>query len=248
MRNNRNERYEIYTKVFELLLTMDIKDTAAPLEDICEIYGIRLTPLSEIIQGTGLTESEIYEMWGNKDGCINLLYSGNRIKAAISYNDTDIFNNRYRFTVAEEIMHYVLGHYKYKMYYPNFKKQWNEKLYQKHDEAARIGAGLLLCPPPMIYEVPEPINESVLENFCDVSTACAKTRVETSLKFANEIKGHHLYSKLVEKYNMYISKILCPACGFGFMFKEHAILCRDCYRDYMMVYNDFIFQTAGGCQ
>lgn len=229
MRNKRNERYEIYTKVFELLLMKEIDDTVAPLEKICELYGIVLIPLSAIIKATGLKEKDVFALWGNKDGCINLLRKNDKIQLKISFNDKFTFNNqRYRFTIAEEIMHYVLGHYKYKMYYSNFPELWDEDLYQKHDEAARIAAGFLLCPPPLVYETPADIKEPFIENFCELSRPCVKARIGITNTYMDEIKSHPLYSDLLEKYNHYIEKILCPFCGFGFMFSE-VKPCPECF-------------------
>lgn len=217
--------FETYTLVYKFIIDMNITELPTPLEYICEQMGVELVPLSEILKKSNLNEKEVFECWGNKDGALSIYKSNANYKFKIGYNDK-LFH-RSRFTIAEEIMHIVLKHYRYKNYYPNLNVIWNESRYQSHDECARIGAGMLLCPAPVFLQVPGILNVSDIQYLCDISWDCAEVRYKTMHRFKLEMKNHYLYKNVVEQYKDYINENICSHCGKSFKCEGYSV-CPNC--------------------
>ena len=71
---------------------------------LCGHYGVRMVTLSEL-ERRGMSREAVFAVWGNRDG---VAMSGRRGRA-IGYNDR-VAEKRIRFTLAEELMHLLLGH------------------------------------------------------------------------------------------------------------------------------------------
>lgn len=134
---------------------------------LCRTLGIGLCPLSELTRESGVSAAEICAGWGNPDGV--LLRRGGRF--VIAWNDAQP-RRRQRFTLCEEVSHWLLGH----LDEPGFaigSQGFREEVYQRCESEARFAAGLLLCPPRWFFAQERPTADLLMRR-CGVSLACAR--------------------------------------------------------------------------
>lgn len=114
------------------------------LLSLCTCLGIKKLPLSTWVEN-GNTEEEFFRLMRNEDGAAA---SFDGVGVCILYNDRQP-HHRVRFTLAEEIMHILLGH----VFDSSFRtsSQFDEALYEQYEHEAKLGASLLLMPPPLYY-------------------------------------------------------------------------------------------------
>lgn len=158
-------------EVIEQLLHFQCKN-AYPLPlnitALCRALGLELCPLSETVRLSGLSAGELCALWGNPDGVLQR--RGGRCR--IDFNDARP-PLRQRFTLCEEISHYLLGHLD-EPGFSVFSQDYREEVYQRCEEEARFAAGLLLCPPRWFFAHEEELSERALMRRCGVSLACAR--------------------------------------------------------------------------
>lgn len=135
---------------------------------LCRTLGLELRALSETVRESGMSEAEVCALWGNPDGALQRL--GGRW--LIGYNDARP-PRRQRFTLCEEISHYLLGHLD-EPGFSAFRQDYREEVYQRCEAEARFAAGLLLCPPRWYYAHEQELTERALMRRCGVSLACAR--------------------------------------------------------------------------
>lgn len=186
-----NERQqEIYTRVFTALLRHKHLTLPLSIDRLCADLNIELIPLSRIVQQSHLSEHEVFDMWGNEDG-VACRYG---TLARIGYNDSKV-SGRVRFTQCEEICHHLLGHLDDPRF-NLFDQQFDEETYNRYEEEARIGAGLMLCHPQFFYANPQYITPDDVEYLCGVTHPCAETRCRILNKFYSSITSNPLYPVL----------------------------------------------------
>lgn len=202
------DREKIYNKIFRFIIKHKLNIHPTPIEDVCKILNAKLVPLSYILKNSNLKEDNIFSIWGNKDGVINIckLSNGKRIYK-ISYNDS-LSYQRIRFTIMEECSHIILGHTED----PSFNiynQSYNENLYKQYDEEARMCAGILLFSPKFYYTFKSSLHCTIISDFCNISKKCANVRMSVYDKFKDEIMANKYYEYLpVPKFNLKeISKI-----------------------------------------
>ena len=139
-----------------------------PIERICALYGARLLPLSELT-GRGMARDAVFACWGNSDGVALQSRSG----CTIAYNDR-LSNARMRFTLAEELMHLLLGHAADEGFYIA-RQSYDAATYERFEAEAKHGASMLLLPPTVYYRYRERCGLSAIASLCGVSHACAWT-------------------------------------------------------------------------
>lgn len=137
-------------------------------ERICSIEGIRLLPLSGYVSN-GISEKEVFSMWRNSDGALNVYFRGRERLAAISYNDR-CAPHRIRFTLAEELMHYFLGHADDPRSCYG-RKEYSGEFYARCETEAKHAACILLCPPVFFYNYRP--NTAEMMKICSISEDCA---------------------------------------------------------------------------
>lgn len=214
---NEFERELVYETVFEFLTDYCIDILPTPLEMICDILQIELVPLSHL-EDRGMRPKDVFALWGNEDGAISVLVDHRRgnVTAKISYNDHAL-PERQRFTIAEEIMHYLLGHYVDERC-NILSKEFDEDFYHHCDELARIGAGLLLCPPAVFYEAADFFNADAVAQVCGLSRQCAAVRCEIMKEYQEEIRSSPLYRRLVLNYDDVITRLMIETFPGGTLF------------------------------
>ena len=107
---------------------------------VCPIYGARLLSLSELEQ-KGLDAEAVFAVWGNRDG----VAMASRRGRTIGYNDRAA-EKRVRFTLAEELMHLLLGHTEDERFRLG-EQSYDAGTYALYEAEAKRGACMLLVPP-----------------------------------------------------------------------------------------------------
>lgn len=189
-----HQRQEIYTKIFSLLLSHLSNEMPVNIMKIVEASNISCISLSNIINKTNLSPKDIFAIWGNDDGHL-ILFDGT---PKIAFNDLQP-ETRIRFTLVEEISHYVLGHIDNSMY-SLYDREIEKDIYAQHEEEARFAAGLILAPPPFYLEAPLLLNTSSIMSYSFVSKGCAIHCLHTLQLYKNEIINHPLYRDLSDIY------------------------------------------------
>ena len=113
---------------------------------LCRRYGARLVTLSEL-ERRGMSREAVFAVWGNRDG----VAMASRRGRAISYNDRAA-ENRVRFTLAEELMHLLLGHTADRRF-AAARQSYDAAVYACYEAEAKHGACMLLGPPRSISAI-----------------------------------------------------------------------------------------------
>ena len=181
---------QIYSAIFSVLISMGTIPLPLNVGKLCSHLGIELCPLSQITAATGLTDNQVFQLWGNKDGVC--MHYGDQRK--IAYNNHRS-RGRTRFTICEEICHFLLGHTldpRFNM----FDQRYDAHTYQRYEEEARMGAGLLLCQPQFFYRHMELLTPDALAYLCDISGCCAEVRCNVLTRFKGAITQNPLFYEL----------------------------------------------------
>ena len=151
-------------RTFRFLDSLTAPALPVSLNRCCRAAGVELIPFSRLI-GEGFSREELRTWLGNDDGaCYGL--GDHRV---IVFNDgqPDV---RSRFTVAEELMHHVLGHPR-AAGFSALRQSYSEEEYARIEQEAKGAACLLLCPPGYYLRRRPDLTETMRR--CLVSEACA---------------------------------------------------------------------------
>ncbi|MGN1108979.1 MAG: ImmA/IrrE family metallo-endopeptidase [Oscillospiraceae bacterium] len=203
---DESRRRDVYNVAFMFMIANDLATIPVSPEELCRKQGIELVPLTQIISKTGLTQDDIFAIWGNKDGVLQQ-YDGSYI---IAYNDTMPLVRR-RFTLLEEFSHSLLNHCS-NPGFNMFNQKYDQHTYGAYEEEARMCAGLILCPPQYYYNSPLKISLSSFQQVYKVSEPCARARIDILKKYESEIKKSEFYD-LLPKIN-YVSHTNAPPYSF----------------------------------
>ena len=157
------------------------------IEALCRTLGLELCPLSAIVRGSGMSAEEVCAFWGNPDGALQRL--GGRF--VISYNDARPAR-RQRFTLCEEVSHWLLGHLD-EPGFSVFSQDYREEVYRRCEEEARLAAGMLLCPPRWFFAHEKELGERALMRRCGVSLACARHILADYARLGTELRACPTY-------------------------------------------------------
>lgn len=135
---------------------------------LCRVCGARLMPLSELTEG-GMARSAVFAVWGNPDGVA--MSSGRRW--TIGYNDRTA-PNRIRFTMAEELMHLLLGHTEDRRF-ALARQSYDEESYQRYETEAKRAAGMLLLPPSVYFRYRSVCAPAAIARLCRISESCERS-------------------------------------------------------------------------
>lgn len=187
---DEDRRKEIYNSAFQFMIENNISSIPVWTEDICQKLNIELIRMTDIIRDTNLQKEDIFKIWGNEDGVMQAY--GEICK--IAYNNTMPIH-RQRFTIMEEVAHKLLKHINNERF-NIFNQSYDDKIYKRYDEEARMWAGLVLCPPQYFYSYEKEMTQNLFKNLYKVSSSCAKVRIDVLCKFESEIKECSLYKSL----------------------------------------------------
>ena len=138
---------------------------------ICPVYGARLLSLSEL-EKKGLDAEAVFAVWGNRDG----VAMASRRGRTIGYNDRAA-EKRIRFTLAEELMHLLLGHTEDERFRLG-EQSYDAETYALYEAEAKHGACMLLVPPTVYFRYRELYGLGGIARLCRVSRACAWTAAQ----------------------------------------------------------------------
>lgn len=138
---------------------------------IAKAYKIRLYSASYYC-GKGMDKDALFDIWGNSDGSA-MSYGEEHV---INYNDNMPYN-RQRFTIAEELMHILLGHTRDKRF-SVFSQDYSREVYLQYEHEAKTAAGLLLMPLPVYFSYRPRRSLEDIASACMVSNACAYTSAQ----------------------------------------------------------------------
>lgn len=133
---------------------------------LCKQLGIKIKPLSEWLE-SGYTKEDFFRLARNEDGAASY-FEG--YGCGIFYNDF-MPHHRVRFTLAEEIMHVVLGHVYDDMFRAN--SVFDAERYAQYEHEAKLGAQILLMPPTLYYRFRSLYKLKKLARIFDVSVQAA---------------------------------------------------------------------------
>ncbi len=152
------------------------------IETLCRHYGARLCTLSEL-EAQGLDSETVFALWGNRDG----VAMASRRGRLIGYNDRAA-ENRIRFTLAEELMHLLLGHTEDARFAVG-RQSYDDDTYARYETEAKRGACLLLVPPTVYFRCRCRGSLAALARLCRVSRACAWTAAQYYEQNENELRA-----------------------------------------------------------
>ena len=173
-------RENIFHTITAFLREYGFHTAPTPLGRVCEVLGIELVPLTKsMLQGFG--KGFVFRLWGNSDGALQIVLKDGNVYAKIGYNDL-MRPERVRFTIAEEICHFLLGHYTDRRCDKN-AAVFDADYYMNCEQQARLAAGLLLCPPD-IYNAVAPKSIKEIGAVFAISDSCA-------MMCKNELDAYH---------------------------------------------------------
>lgn len=138
---------------------------------LCPLYGARLLTLSEL-EAQGLDSETVFAVWGNRDG----VAMASRRGRTIGYNDRAA-EKRVRFTLAEELMHLLLGHTADARFAAG-EQSYDDDTYARYETEAKRGACMLLVPPTVYFRYRALYGVGGVARLCHVSRACAWTAAQ----------------------------------------------------------------------
>ena len=149
---------------------------------VCGACGARLLPLSEL-EARGLDAETVFAVWGNRDG----VAMASRRGRAIGYNDRTA-EKRVRFTLAEELMHLLLGHTADGSF-SALEQRFDEATYARYEAEAKLGACMLLIPPTVYFRCRTLYGLAGIARLCRVSRACAWTAAQYYERHEAELRA-----------------------------------------------------------
>ena len=165
------ERERAVVRLADELVRRHALTLPVAVERICPLYGARLLPLSELTD-RGMDAETVFACWGNRDG----VAMQSRRGRTIAYNDCAA-PNRIRFTLAEELMHLLLGHAADGRF-SVARQRYDDATYALYESEAKHGAAMLLLPPTVYFRYRERLGLSAIARLCRISRACAWTAAQ----------------------------------------------------------------------
>lgn len=180
-------RQQIYDRTFQFIKKNKVQYIPVDIDELCKSCGVGLVPLSRIVNDTGLSEKDIFAIWGNEDGSVSTY--GN--KHRIAYNDHRCAGRK-RFTVCEELGHIICEHTKDPSF-NMFCQTYEEDVYARYDEEARMSAGFLVCHPKFFFTHEWLLEPEVMSEVCGITPSCATTRYAVLQKYRSDIEANVAY-------------------------------------------------------
>ena len=159
-------------RLFEVVNTVvcrHVYSLPVDVEKLCRIYGAYLLSYEKCAAQSGLTPEELQAMTGSRDGA-TLDYAGSW---TILYSEK-AGETRLRFTLAEELMHRLLGHSQDEDFRLR-RQRYAPETYALYEAEAKRAAGMLLVPPTVYYKYRRLYGLDQLAALCRVSEACLYT-------------------------------------------------------------------------
>lgn len=225
-----NRRKEIKSIVIAVLkhygkysLPVDIKKIAKSFD------FIRVIPFSVQMKHRNLSLDEVIAYCETDDACADYYYDSN--KAIIYYNDVIkwkfINSNRYRWSIAHELGHIMLGHHAATNKTRIFRSSLSDVEYDYFEEEADYFAQLILVPH-------RPLLEFNIKNFNDIRKLCKISKPASKRRFYEFIRWKRFRTtddkydnRIFHYYFSFVFKRKCKKCGAGII-QRHGKHCPIC--------------------
>lgn len=200
------------------------------IKSICKAYpNIRLVSFSTQMKRRNITYKDMIEFCGTSDSCAD--YYANSDKYIIYYNDIELTrivnSNRYRWNIAHELGHILLGHHKCSHKTRIYRCSLSDEEYNYLEAEADYFAQLILVPHVVLYAF-RIQNERQLKALCKISNPAATRRFRAYKKWLKNINGDDPYDRpLFQYYYKYIFKKQCSTCG-AHIIQAKGIYCPIC--------------------
>ena len=163
-----DERLSEIIGIVKELARVHVLTLPVDIEKMCRLYGARMTTLEDA-EAMGINRSTLLECMGNRDGVAT---RGKKVWGIIYDKNAPI--NRLRFTLAEELMHTILGHTLDERF-DALDPSYSEEVYRRYEEEAKVAADLLLISPFVYYRFRRTLGVKNLAKLFAVSVACLQT-------------------------------------------------------------------------
>ena len=200
------------------------------IKSICKAYpNIRLVSFSTQMERRNITYKDMIEFCGTSDSCAD--YDANLDKYIIYYNDIELTrivnSNRYRWNIAHELGHILLGHHKCSHKTRIYRCSLSDEEYNYLEAEADYFAQLILVPHVVLYAF-RIQNERQLKSLCKISNPAATRRFRAYKEWLKNINGDDPYDRpLFQYYYKYIFKKQCSTCG-AHIIQARGIYCPIC--------------------
>ena len=181
-----------------------------PIKAIAKSNNIRVIPYSRHMKTCNLTLEELYYHAGTKDAYTDFdAYSESYI---IIYNDMDYYiktTNRYRWNIAHELGHILLGHHK-----NNRTKILSNKLTQDEyvilEKEADWFASYILVPHSVLYNLNKFLSVASIKFYCKISTEAATNRKKDFNRWRRNNSFFNNYD--IELLKIFSHQRVCKNC------------------------------------
>ncbi len=229
---NKSLRSKIKGMVLFTLNTCDRVEFPVNIKYICRHQpGVRLIPYSKQMQKYNLSYSEMLEQAETEDAFT--IYDAKKDKYLIFYNDLDqeiMGTNRYRWNIAHELGHVMLGHHKRSKKTKIFRNSLSKNEYNALEDEADYFASYILVPYSVLHYA-NPTSPSQLRNICKISNKAAKIRYKEFLIWRSK-NPKALYDSMVRKiFAKDCFKKFCNNCGSSIITKKNISFCPICGKE-----------------
>ncbi len=233
MTPNLKDYYQIFCRSQEVLNLLNVTVFPLDLHQICDELGILLFTKKDYVEFHRATKQSL-PLISISDGRSYLTYRNGVKTYTIIYDDKPYW--RWRFTIAHELGHILLGHLNDSRLEIN-RGGIDNSLYCELENQANVFAGNFLAPPILIHEKLQsyafPYVESTISNTFQVSTASVKLFRMNDYKLWQELNPTADELCLLERCGKSMHYHRCNNC------KSASFIQKSSYCEICGVQNDF---------
>lgn len=223
---NNKRRNEIRNTSYVIQKKMNFSFPIEILNFLSRFSNIYLVPYSELIKEENMNEDEIIKkLTHSRDGATHVeIYKSKKV-FYIFYNDSfDISEQRIRFTLAHELGHIVLDHFKDDKTSLT-RRQLSSKKYDEFEAEANMFAAELLLPKPLLKI--EDSTEKIVKKF-NVSNSVAENSYDFIKKNSWILNLRNKYPTTINYHPMKsLYELLPDERGFHIFFGDY-LYCNKC--------------------
>lgn len=210
-------RNEIKEAVYKTLAHYNNYCIPIRIKEITRSFNnIRLVQYSKHMKRMSLSYNEMLKFAGTKDACTDYYADGNFY--IIYYNDIDrniTVSNRYRWNIAHELGHIMLGHHITHEKTRIFRNELSDNEYDELEEEADYFASLILVPHAALlgFQIK---NAHSIKIMCKISEPAAKRRYYEFVEWKSHVSNQDDYdNRIFHLYYNFIFKRKCKKCNVG---------------------------------
>lgn len=222
---------EIKAAVLGLYKNFGYSCLPVPVKSMAKsLSNCRLVPYSKVMEMRNLSYNEVITLMDTEDACTD--YHAGRNEYIIYYNDLDknrFMTYRYRWSIAHELGHVVLGHHKNSKKTRIYRNALSDSEYNQMELEADTFAAYLLVP-HILLDMKGVHSPRGIANACKISHAAAESRYEAYVQWKEKWKPNRFDKHI--KWLFYSSPniqpyIYCDTCGTRLKLKNR-VVCHVC--------------------